>query len=65
MASKHSPFPTLHPVGDEVVDPGTVRLGDRMVSDEFPTLHQSDEDVTDTGTVRLGDGMISDEFPTE
>ena len=65
MALKHSPFPTLYLVGDEVADPATVRLGDRVASDEFPTLHQSDEDVADTGTVRLGDGMISDEFPTE
>jgi hypothetical protein len=65
MASKLTSLPTLHPADDEVVDPGIVRLGDWMVSDEFPTLHQSDEDVADTGSVRLGDGMISDEFPTE
>jgi hypothetical protein len=56
-------FPQLRrPVG-KVVDRGTVRLGDGVITAEFPPLRNPDEKIADRGKVRLGDGVITADFP--
>jgi hypothetical protein len=47
----------------DIVDLGTVRLGDGCITAEFPPLRQPKPEIVDRGAVRLGDGCITAEFP--
>jgi hypothetical protein len=46
-----------------IADPGTLRLGDALISAIFPPLCQPDHILTDPGTLRLGDAEVSAQLP--
>jgi len=46
----------------KTADPGTLRLGDCLVSAIVPTLRRPEESTSDTGKLRLGDCLISAQF---
>ncbi|MBV9829767.1 MAG: hypothetical protein JO001_29455 [Alphaproteobacteria bacterium] len=52
----------LRKATQDIEDPGTVRLGDAMITAPFPPLRRPDERVADPGKVRLGDAMITAQF---
>ena len=47
---------------EKIVDPGTLRLGDCMISAAVPPLRRPEKSTADTGKLRLGDCMISAQF---
>jgi hypothetical protein len=47
---------------EKTADPGTLRLGDCLVSAAVPVLRRPDEKTADTGRLRLGDCLISGQF---
>jgi hypothetical protein len=46
-----------------IADPGTLRLGDALISAIFPPLCRPDRIIFDTGTLRLGDAEVSAQLP--
>ena len=42
-----------------IADPGTLRLGDALISAIFPPLCRPDHIIADTGSLRLGDAEVS------
>ena len=46
----------------KTADPGTLRLGDCLVSAAVPLLRRPEESTTDNGKLRLGDCLISGQF---
>ena len=63
LGSTTAGFPALRQPKPEIVDRGTVRLGDGCNTAEFPPLRQPKPEIVDRGAVRLGDGCITAEFP--
>jgi len=47
---------------EKTADPGTLRLGDCLVSATSPALRRPEQNTTDTGRLRLGDCLISAQF---
>jgi hypothetical protein len=56
-------FPPLRQPRPEIVERGTVRLGDACITAEFPPLRRPKPEIADRGAVRLGDACITAEFP--
>src|SRR5215469_382882 len=52
-------FPPLRQPKPEIVDRGTVRLGESCITAEFPPLRQPKPEIVDRGTVRLGESCIT------
>ena len=46
-----------------IADPGTLRLGDALISAIFPPLCRTDRIISDPGSLRLGDAEISAQLP--
>jgi hypothetical protein len=46
-----------------IADPGTLRLGDAVISATIPPLCRPDNIIADSGTVRLGDAEVSAQLP--
>jgi hypothetical protein len=47
---------------EKTADPGTLRLGDCLVSATMPVLRRPEESTADTTRLRLGDCLISAQF---
>jgi hypothetical protein len=46
-----------------IADPGTLRLGDALISATLPPLCRPDHIIADPGTLRLGDAEVSAQLP--
>jgi len=55
-------FPPLRRPDPKTADPGTVRLGDAIITGRFPPLRRPDPKTADPGIVRLGDAIITGRF---
>ncbi len=47
---------------EKTADPGTLRLGDCLVSAAVPALRRPGKSTADTGRLRLGECLISAQF---
>jgi hypothetical protein len=47
---------------EKTADPGTLRLGDCLISAITPALRRPEQGTADTGRLRLGDCLISAQF---
>jgi hypothetical protein len=55
----NDPILPLRRPDEKTADPGTLRLGDCLVSAAAPSLRRPEERTADTGRLRLGDCLIS------